>query len=64
MADDDEVFALLANIVDAGHGERKVASVREPRVRLELQLLSVHAGWLRMSYGRAVQMKHTERLEA
>ena len=63
MADDDEVFALLANIVDAGHGERNIASVSEPRVHLELQLLSVHAGRLRMSYGRAVQMEHTERLK-
>jgi hypothetical protein len=55
---------IYADIVDAGHGERNVASVREPRVRLQLQLLSVHAGRLRMSYGSAVQVEHTERLEA
>ena len=63
MADDDKVLAVPADIVDAGHGERDVASVREPRVRLQLQLFSVHAGRLRMPYGRAVQMKHIERLE-
>ena len=43
--------------------ERNVANVRELRVSLELQLLSVHAGRLRMSYRRAVQMEHTERLK-
>ena len=51
MADDDEVLALSVNIVNAGYGERNVASVSEPRVHLELQLLSVHAGRLRM-YGK------------
>ena len=64
MADDDKVLAVPADIVDAGHGERDVASVREPRVRLQLQLFSVHTGRLRMSYGCAVQMEHIERLEA
>ena len=37
MVDDDKVLAVPADIVDAGHGERNVASVREPRVRLQLQ---------------------------
>ena len=64
MADDDKVLAMPADIVDTGHSERNVASVREPRVRLQLQLFSVHAGRLRMLYGCAVQMEHIEHLEA
>jgi hypothetical protein len=34
MAYDDKVLAVPADIVDAGHSKRNVASVREPRVRL------------------------------
>jgi hypothetical protein len=34
VADDDKVLAVPADIVDAGHGERNVARMREPRVRL------------------------------
>ena len=36
VADDDKVLAVPADIVDAGHGERNFARVREPGVRLEL----------------------------
>jgi hypothetical protein len=36
MTDDDKVLAVPSDIVNAGHGERDVARVREPRVRLEL----------------------------
>jgi hypothetical protein len=36
VADYDKVLAVPADIVDAGHGERNVTSMREPRVRLEL----------------------------
>ena len=64
VADDDKVLAVPADIVDARHGERHVARVREPRVRLQLQLFPVHAGRLRVPYGRAVEMEHPERLEA
>jgi len=36
VADDDKVFAVPAEIVDAGHGKRNITSMREPRVRLDL----------------------------
>jgi cytochrome c-type biogenesis protein CcmE len=36
VSDGDKVFAVPADIVDAGHGERNVTSMREPRVRLDL----------------------------
>ena len=64
LADDDKVFAVPADVVDAGHADRDVARVREPRFCLELELLSVHAGWLRTPYRRAIQMQHAEGLEA
>src|SRR6266851_5843460 len=36
VADDDKVLAVPADIVDAGHGERDVTCISEPRIRMEL----------------------------
>jgi hypothetical protein len=36
VPDDDKVPTVPADIVDAGHGERNIASMHEPRVRLDL----------------------------
>jgi hypothetical protein len=63
VANDDEVLAVPTEIIDARHGERNVARVHEPRVRLKLELSAVHARWLRTPYGRAVQVEHAERPE-
>jgi hypothetical protein len=36
VADDDKVLAVPADIVDAGHDERDVTCISEPRIRMEL----------------------------
>ena len=64
LADNDKVLTVPADVVNAGHSECNVASVRKPRVHLQLQLFSVHAGQLQMPYGHAMQMEHIECLKA
>ena len=66
VANDDKVLAMPANIIDAGHGERDIARMRESHVSLQLKLFSVDAErlLLRTPYRRAVQVENAESLEA